>query len=433
MEIHVVRAGDTMASIARDYGVPLERLLGDNQVPDPDRLVVGQTIVVRYAAQTQIIRPDDTLSAIARANGQSVRRLLQLNPFLAGETALRPGRELVIKPLEEPVRTIAVTGYAYPFVDKGLLQRQLPYLSGLVPFTYGIRPDGTLLPLDDQQLIASARYMQVWPVMHLSTLTEDGGFDSSLASLILNDGSLQQQLIRQVVTTLLEKGYRALDVDFEFIPAGDATPYARFISALKELLSPLGIPVIVALAPKTSAAQRGLLYEGHDYAQLGRAADAVLLMTYEWGYTYGPPMAVAPLPNVRQVVEYALSEIPAEKIFLGIPNYGYNWPLPYRQGTTRATSISNLYAVTLAARYQAQIQYDAQAQAPWFRYTDENGTEHEVWFEDARSIQAKLSLINRYGLLGAGYWNLMRPFPQNWLVLADLYEIEIGMDSISWT
>ena len=90
--------------------------------------------------------------------------------------------------------------------------------------------------------------------------------------------------------------------------------------------------LIAALAPKTSAGQKGTLYEGHDYTAIGAACDAALLMTYEWGYTYGPPMAVAPIRNVRQVVEYALTEIPPEKIWLGVPTYGYDWTLPYEKG-----------------------------------------------------------------------------------------------------
>ena len=147
-------------------------------------------------------------------------------------------------------------------------------------------------------------------------------------------------------------------------------------------------------------------------------------MTYEWGYTYGPPMAVAPLPNVRAVVEYALTEIPAEKLWLGIPSYGYDWPLPFRQGESRAASLSPQYAVELAGRYGVAIQYDARAQAPWFRYIDPEGIEHEVWFEDARSIRAKLELVPEYGLSGAGYWNLMRPFPQNWPLLDSLFTIQ---------
>jgi spore germination protein len=145
--------------------------------------------------------------------------------------------------------------------------------------------------------------------------------------------------------------------------------------------------------------------------------------SYEWGYTYGPPMAVAPLPNVRAVLDYAVTEIPRSKILLGVPNYGYDWPLPFVQSTTRAQSISNQRGIELAIRYGIPIQFDETAQSPHFDYTDALGTEHTVWFEDARSMDAKLRLIAEYGLLGAGYWNLMRPFSQTWLVLASLFDI----------
>ena len=352
-----------------------------------------------------------------------MRQLQRNNPVLGGGEAVYPGQTLVISYRQEKEGTLSVNGYAYPFIDKALLRATLPYLTYMTPFTYGITEDGGLVDLDDAELIAMAQEGGVAPLMHLSTLTEEGGFSNELASLVLNNADIQSRLIDNLLTTIQAKGYRGLDVDFEFVFAQDAGAYAAFIRNLAQTLNPLGLPVIVALAPKTSSTQRGLLYEGHDYAALGAAANEVLLMTYEWGYTYGPPMAVAPLPNVRAVVEYALTQIPAEKMWLGVPNYGYDWPLPFVQGETRATSISNRYAVQLALRYNAEIQYDERAQSPWFRYRDESGVEHEVWFEDARSIRAKLALIPEYGLRGAGYWNLMRPFPQNWQGLASLYNI----------
>ena len=192
---------------------------------------------------------------------------------------------------------------------------------------------------------------------------------------------------------------------------------------LQRLLHAWGLFLWTAAAPKTSAQQRGLLYEGHPYAAMGLASDGVLLMTYEWGYTAGPPMAVAPLPNVKAVVDYAVTEISREKLLLGIPNYGYDWPLPFVQGTTRARSLSNQEAIALAVQHRADIFYDETAQAPYFHYTDSGGTIHEVWFEDARSLSAKLRLIAAYGLQGTGIWNLMRPFSQLWLVLDSLYRI----------
>ena len=423
MVIHVVRPGDTPYNLAREYGVPLSFLLTDNGLEPSDTLVVGQALVIQFPERTHTVRPGETLDAIARQYGVSLRQLYRNNPILGGRPMLYPDLTLVLSYRGTKEGTLSVNGYAYPYIDKSLLQATLPYLTFLTPFTYGFTPTGTLVPLDDEVLIAMALQAGTAPLMHLSTLTEEGGFSNDLAHIALTDLTVQNTLIDQIQRTLEEKGYRGLDVDFEYVFPEDAGAYAAFIRRLVARLNPLGYPVIVALAPKTSATQQGLLYEGHDFGALGAAANEVLLMTYEWGYTYGPPMAVAPLPNVRQVVEYALTEMPAAKIWLGVPNYGYDWPLPFIRGETKARSISSVQAVELARQHGSEIQYDERAQSPWFRYTDAAGVVHEVWFEDARSIRAKLALIPEYGLRGAGYWNVMRPFPQNWRVLNGLYQI----------
>ena len=154
--------------------------------------------------------------------------------------------------------------------------------------------------------------------------------------------------------------------------------------------------------------------------------DFALLMAYDWGNPASPPMAVAPLPQVRQVVEYALTEFRPGQIYLGVPNYGYDWTLPHREGS-RAKSLSNVEAVQLAWDRRTAIRYDDQVQAPWFRYVDGQGAEHEVWFEDARSIQAKLNLAFDYRLHGIGVWNLDRPFPQGWAVVNAMADIRSEM------
>lgn len=423
MTIHVVSAGETVASIAAAYGVSPRLLQQQNQLPDTGQLVVGQALVVLFPTQTHTVSPGESLFGIARRYGTTVDALLRNNYFLLGQGNLQPGQELVIALEEDRQGVLAVNGYAYPFIPQIVLEQQLPYLTHLTPFTYGITAEGRLVPLGDEKLLASAQQYRVTPWMHLSTLTEMGNFSSPLAEQILSDPERQGLLIQDVEATMLRKGYRGLDVDFEYLPGSLAGAYAAFIAALRQRLSQYGYPVIVALAPKTSGDQPGLLYEGHDYPALGQAADAVLLMTYEWGYTYGPPMAVAPLPQVRRVLNYALSVIPREKIFLGVPTYGYDWPLPYRRGVTRANSLSPQAALTLARRFGAEIQYDPVSQAPWFRYR-EGGEDHEVWFEDARSAQAKLTLAAENGLLGIGLWNLMRLFPQLYLILNARYVIQ---------
>ena len=133
-------------------------------------------------------------------------------------------------------------------------------------------------------------------------------------------------------------------------------------------------------------------------------------------------MAVAPINMVRRVVDYAVTEISEEKISLGIPNYGYDWPLPYIRGTTKAESISNLEAVKRAIDFGVEIQFDETAMSPYFHYW-QYGIRHEVWFEDIRSIKAKYDLIREYGLTGAGFWQLMSFFRPAWLLMEEMFGI----------
>lgn len=426
MTIHVVRAGETVTSIAQSYGVAPQRLAADNAVPASGALAVGQTLVVRFPRQMHAVTAGETLAGIAEQYGTTVRQLWRSNWELGGSDALEAGQLLAVSNFEERLGSGVFNGYAYPFIQPELLAEQLPFLSTMAPFTYGINANGGLLPLADEEMVEAAQIRGTSPVMHLSTLTEAGQFDTSRAEAVLTDFEMQGRLMAEVLQTILRKGFVGLDVDFEYLPGQLAEAYAAFLDRLRQLLEPQGRFLWAALAPKTSTRQRGLLYEGHSYSAVAAAVDGVLLMTYEWGYTAGPPMAVAPLPNVREVLDYAVTEIPREKIYLGIPNYGYDWPLPFAEGRTRARSLSNQEAVELAVRYSAEIQFDAAAQAPWFNYTAPDGVPHVVWFEDARSMSAKLRLIGEYGLYGAGYWNLMRPYPQGWAVLNALYETANG-------
>lgn len=428
MVIHIVQPGDSLYSISIAYDVPMSQIAIDNGLERPEYLVPGQALVIRFPLVLHTVRPGDTLLALSRQYNISLRQLFQNNPLLAGQAEIWPGETIVISYRQVPGSPISINAYAYPAISDRLLTSTLPYLTFLTPFTYGFTAEGELVPLADERLLSTARRFSVGGLMHLSTLTGEGGFSNELAHTLLNDVELQERLTLRLIGALRQRKYSGLDVDFEYVYPEDAAAYADFLRALTTRLNALGYPVLAALAPKTSATQRGTLYEGHDYAAIGAAVNEVLLMTYEWGYTYGPPMAVAPLPNVRQVVEYALTEIPAEKIWLGVPTYGYDWTLPFVQGESRARSLSSQQAIALARRYGVSIQYDTTAQAPWFSYTDEEGRAHEVWFEDARSIQAKLSLVSEYGLNGVGYWNLMREFPSNWAVLSSLYQIRQGLN-----
>lgn len=220
-----------------------------------------------------------------------------------------------------------------------------------------------------------------------------------------------------------QKGYYGLNVDFERISPEDRELYNSFLRKMADALHARNYILTTALAPKTSGAQSGPWYTAHDYPAHGRIADFVILMTYEWGWSGGPPLPVAPIDQVRAVLNYAVSVIPRKKIMMGMPLYGYDWALPYEPHGGFAPRVSPQEAIDIARRHGAEIKYDQKSKSPFFNYVDGNRVSHIVWFEDARSVQAKYLLISEYGLRGASYWVLGEEFPQNWEVLNDMFNV----------
>ncbi|EOD00291.1 LysM peptidoglycan-binding domain-containing protein [Caldisalinibacter kiritimatiensis] len=423
MVIHVVKPGESIYSIAQQYGVSPSKIISDNELTNPNQLVVGQTLVILDEVRTHVVAPGESLYTISRRYRVSVQEILDANPQVTNPAQIFPGQVLTIPVQTRKYGTIEVNGYAFPNIDREVLRKTLPYLTYLSIFSYEVNSDGSLKQIEDEELIQAAREANVAPLMVITNISEEGGFSSDLASTILNDEEVQETLINNVIETLQNKNYYGLGIDFEFIYPRDREAYNNFLRKIVPRLNELGYIVTTALAPKTSADQPGLLYEAHDYPVHGELVDHVILMTYEWGYTYSPPRAVAPINEVRRVIDYAVTAIPREKIFMGIPNYGYDWTLPYTRGSA-ARTVTNTGAVDLARRVGAFIKYDETAQAPYFNYYDQNARQHEVWFEDARSIEAKLELVNEYNLGGVSYWTIMSYFPQNWLVLDSLFDIE---------
>ena len=424
MIIHTVKPGETVYSIASLYGISAERIILTNELIPPYALAVGQTLVILFYNQTYTVKPGDTLSSIASDFGTTTEVLLRNNPNLNGVPLIYPGQTIVISYSQDKEGSMEVNGYSYTFINRETLRKTLPYLTFLTVFTYGFTPEGELIIPDDTELVNTAKAYNVAPIMLISTLGEDGVFNNNLSSALFASEEAQSKLIANIIENMRAKGYRGLDIDFEFVYPEEKDAYVAFVRKTAAALRAEGYITIVSLAPKTSADQPGLLYEAHDYRRLGEAADAVLLMTYEWGYKYSTPMAISPINKVREVLDFAVTQIPPDKIFVGVPNYGYDWPLPFVMGETEAKTISNVEAVNIAVQNGAEIQYSEESQAPFFYYTDESGVAHEVWFEDARSIRAKLALVPEYGLRGASFWNILNYFPQNWAVLNLLYSID---------
>ncbi|GAA5416593.1 cortical fragment-lytic enzyme [Paraliobacillus ryukyuensis] len=426
MQIHVVQTGDSLYSIANTYGTTYQALVDANELDNPNQLVVGQSLVIPIIGQFYYVQPGDTLYSIAQSFGLDYQRLATINNIDPNGT-LSVGLRLYIPQLPQP--TIESNAYIEPLggsVSETLVnaaKKAAPYLTYLAPFNYRVNRDGTLIPppLDDFPTIAANNGATLMLVV---TNLEEGAFSAELGNLIVTDETVQNTLLDNIIQTAKTGGFRDVHFDFEYLPVTARESYNNFLRKAKNRLAQENLLMSTALAPKTSSEQKGEWYEAHDYAAHGEIADFVVLMTYEWGYSGGPPLAVSPLDKVREVVEYALTEMPASKIMLGQNLYGYDWTLPYEPGGEYARAVSPQQAIILARDNNVAIEYDQQAQAPYFFYTDADGNNHEVWFEDARSIQAKFDLIKELNLRGISYWKLGLAFPQNWLLLEDNFTIK---------
>lgn len=415
---HIVKRGDTLWSISQQYGVTMQSIITENHLTNPDVLTPGTRLII--PPTTHIVLPGETLSQIATQYGTTVQAIV-LENGIPNPNMIYAGTHLII-PRAKP--SIEVVAYSYQESKEAVqsinaIGHLLTYFS---PFAYMVKEDGTLQPLKDQEMIDAAVAKNITPMLTLTNFssTETG---SNLSHVILSSAELREKVINNTLQVMQEKGYKVLNVDFENVLPADRENYNTFLQLAVDRLHPKGYLVSTALAPKTSATQAGTLYEAHDYDAHGRIADFVILMTYEWGYRLGPPQAISPINEMRKVVEYALSVIPANKIFLGFEIYARDWLLPHVKGQ-EAETFSSQEAINRAIKHGATIQYDRTAQSPYFRYVDEQGKNHEVWFEDARSAQAKFDMTKEYNLRGISYWALGFPFPQNWALLNNDFSIK---------
>ncbi|WP_017755421.1 LysM peptidoglycan-binding domain-containing protein [Calidifontibacillus oryziterrae] len=467
MIIHVVSSGETLWQIANRYNANLNSIVQVNELANPNQLVIGQSIVVPSPSTSHVVKAGETLWLIAQQYDVSVNAIIRANQ-LQNPNLLYQGTRLIIPPITHIVQpgqslwqiatrysttiqaivnenqiqdpnlihagtslliprrkpTIDVNAYTYQANEAAAARsinevgHLLTYLS---PFAYMITETGTLEPFPDSQAIAAAYSKRAVPMMSITNFTSTS-LGSNLAHTILASPELSERVLTNALQVMDEKGYLGLNIDFENVLPEDRENYNQFLQRAVDRLHPRGYFVSTAVAPKTSGAQTGLLYTAHDYEAHGRIADFVVLMTYEWGYRLGPPRAISPIDQMRRVVEYAVSVMHPKKIFLGFQIYARDWTLPHVQGQS-ARTFGIQSAVNLAIRHGATIQYDEKAQSPFFRYVDDQGRQHEVWFEDARSAQAKFDLVKEFNLAGISYWALGYSYPQNWALLEDNFNI----------
>ncbi|MDK2964606.1 LysM peptidoglycan-binding domain-containing protein [Lacrimispora sp.] len=425
MIIHVVQSGETIVAISEYYHIPVDRLIIENGITNPDNLAIGQTIVIVQPETVYTVRAGDTLQSIAKQHSVTVMDLLRNNPTLSDRNYLYPGETIVITYQTNKTKTIATNGYTFSYIDKAVLKKTLPFLTYLTIFNYTATDKGELIPAgDDTELIQMALSNGVAPIMFVSTITREGMINRETNYNILNNSAIQDLLIENSLKVLKNKGYYGINIYIEEISFDNLDKLSAYLKKASDILHPEGYQILITITPVTNINASGISLEELNYTKLFQYVDKIIFASYDWATTFGYPSSIFPVNILINLLNYAVSVIPSEDIFLGFITVGYDWKLPYIPGVTAANIVTNDRAIQIAADKNLPIQFNETTQSPYFYYMDSDGILHIIWFNDARSFQAQVMLVTQYNLLGLSLWTIMKFNAQMWFIINTQYNIQ---------
>jgi len=404
----------------------------ENGITNPENLAIGQTIVVVQPETLYTVQADDTLESIAKQHDTTPMELLRNNPHLSDREFLYVGETIVISYQTNKLKTIATSGYTFPYIEKSILIKTLPFLTYLNIFNYRATIEGEIISsVDETELIQLAKTYGVAPMMFVSAISEEGIVSSEVTNEIINNPAVRERLIDNALRTMEMKGYHGINIHLEGITHDNLDGIAKYIKEYAERFHSEGYKILITITPTTEIeTSTNVSFERIDYSKLAEFVDGVIFSSYDWARSSGFPNATYPIYAIRELLDYAVSITPSDQILLGIVTHGYNWTLPYLHGISVGTIITNEDAIQIAVYNNVPIQFNEIAQSPYYYFLDSNGIQHIVWFKDARSFDSRARLADEYDLQGLSIWTIMRFDSQLWLIINNLYYIErlLGID-----
>ncbi|MDP9729734.1 LysM peptidoglycan-binding domain-containing protein [Alicyclobacillus tolerans] len=421
MRLVVVQIGDTLSSIAKKMGVDVEEIAVQNALPS-EKVVAGQTLVVP-GGRSYVWMPGDTFSGVAERYGLTVETLRSSNKGIANP---QPGDILELPSQQKG--GVVVAGFlelTTPDQDAKNVKKFAPVSTSIGLFSQGMTSNGQIVPANDASALQAFEQTRSVPAAVFSNWIGEQ-FSADALRIMLQSDTEQQKYLNTLLDILDRKAYKAVIIDFEMIPGSLHTSFLIFIEQLSGYLQQRNIPLLICMMPITlndNPNASGLA--SYDYSALQAYADYLIVMAYNWHWGTGRPGPIAPFMNVASSIEYALSQVPRQQLLLGLIRYAYDWLVPFQTGEV-AGVIGVQDALQIAIRENIPIQFDRRSLTPWFTYQDKKGRIHELWFEDARSLQLKLQLVEYFSLAGIAPWQYEQRFPQFVPMLQDNFQ------SVNW-
>jgi spore germination protein YaaH len=313
---------------------------------------------------------------------------------ISAPTAPLPVRTLDPTPTHGDVQAYLLASTDQSFQD---LQAHYQQIGIVYPTYFECGAEGVVLGHDDALVSewARARKIEVLPRLNCQNPNDE--------TAILTNLTLREKFIEKLAALCREFSYNGVQIDFEGAPPSDREPFTAFIAQLAALLHGQGDKVSTVVTAKTSNVLTGRAAMYNDEA-LSAVSDYIFLLDWGIHWTTSAPGPLDEMSWFKKVAEYVATMPNLEKFVLGMPMYGIDW-----KGAGGAANpgkaLEYSEVIALAAEHDATPEWNATAQDPTFKYTDNEGNEHTVWFTDQQSIAARVELAETLHL-HVGLWHL---------------------------
>lgn len=300
-----------------------------------------------------------------------------------------------------------VMGFHLAYSKSGVetIIKQDKILDKVLPTWIEVESDGSINTDNSKEEIVN--YIEKKDIV---PMVQNANLSSRVSNDLISSEEAIDNFIINILSYLNQENYYEICIDIEGVKYKKKEKYTEFIRKLSDVLHHNGYSLNIVVPAKSENNQDSTWSGAYDYSSLSEIVDKIIIMAYDFHWSGGPPGPIAPLSWVQDVIDYAIIEVPLEKLYIGIGLYGYDWVI---NNEDRAKGLVYSQIMKLSSKYSAKVEWDQESQSPYLKY-NENDSEHEVWFENKESISKKLKLVEEFHLEGLVFWRLGQGDPDVW-------------------
>lgn len=286
------------------------------------------------------------------------------------------------------------------------LQRHFDKINTVMPVWYSLDTTGKVIPISDVQ--KKSEITQLSKEKNIRIIPSIGNnFNPEPVSILLDHPKLQTAVITDLISIALENGYSGWDLDWENIYVGDRQGFTDFVQNLSEQLHSNNLILSVTVQAKTKNGNNDPTSESQDWKQLSNYADEIRIMAYDYHYSGSAPGAITPPDLYSETLQIALENIAADKIDVGLPTYGYDWGTGQGEALQYTEAVDRLLLLKINP---SRDDFSQELKAEYFT----GSVKHQLWFNDATSIQTYIEIARGFGLNKFSFWRLGGEDPRIW-------------------